>query len=155
MATKKYDTNYLVAVNWCNNHRVMCNNIPEIDPSVWDNMQDFTDEADVECPECGSSDVEITEYGWGASCECNDCGHEWDDDEYEAPEKPEIFQWFITDCSEWDVKFLREHFGLLFTYSDLLDCYILCVTHYGTAWDYVHWSTDIEYAECKLGEGKN
>jgi hypothetical protein len=27
--------------------------------------------------------------------------------------------------------------GLLFTYSDLLDCDVLCVDHWGTSWDYV------------------
>lgn len=49
----------------------------------------------------------------------------------------DIFQWFITDCSEDDVEYLEKHFGLLFTYSSLLDKYILCVDNYGTSWDYV------------------
>lgn len=49
----------------------------------------------------------------------------------------EIFQWFITDCSENEVEFLEKHFDLLFTYSQLLDKYILCVNHWGTSWDYV------------------
>ena len=49
----------------------------------------------------------------------------------------EIFQWFITDCNESDVEYLEKHFGLLFTYSELLDKYILCVDHLGTSWDYV------------------
>lgn len=49
----------------------------------------------------------------------------------------EIFQWFITDASESDVEWLEKTFGLLFTYSKLLDCFVLCVPHYGTAWDYV------------------
>lgn len=50
----------------------------------------------------------------------------------------DIFQYFITDCSEDDVLFLEKSFGLLFGYSPLLDCYILCVDHYGTSWDYVY-----------------
>lgn len=29
--------NYLEAVNWFGNHRVLCNNIPNIDPSVYTN----------------------------------------------------------------------------------------------------------------------
>lgn len=49
----------------------------------------------------------------------------------------EIFQWFITDCSKDDVEYLEKHFGLLFTYSPLLDKYILCVDHWGTSWDCV------------------
>lgn len=66
----------------------------------------------------------------------------------------EVFQWFITDCSEFDVNFLEKHFGLLFTYSPLLDCYILAVDHYGTAWDYVYCDTDLEQAARELGEEK-
>lgn len=50
----------------------------------------------------------------------------------------DIYQYFISDCSEDDVEYLEKHFGLLFTYSDLLDKYILCVDHLGTAWDCVH-----------------
>ena len=66
----------------------------------------------------------------------------------------EIYQWFLTDCTKSDVEYLEEHFGLLFSYSDLLDLYILCVDHYGTAWDYVSCDTDLEYAQRKLGEEK-
>ena len=69
-------------------------------------------------------------------------------------EDTEIFQWFITDASDDDVEWLEEHFGLLFTYSELLDKWILCVTHYGTSWDYVMIDTDIKAAERKEGEGK-
>lgn len=64
----------------------------------------------------------------------------------------EIFQWFLTDCSESDVEFLEQHFGLKFTFSDALDLYVLCVDHYGTSWDYVYWTTDLEQAQCGLGE---
>lgn len=50
----------------------------------------------------------------------------------------EIFQYFITNADESDVEYLEKHFGLLFTYSNLLDKYVLCVDHCGTSWDYVH-----------------
>ena len=72
----------------------------------------------------------------------------------ETGEYREVYQWFITDCSEFDVCFLEEHFGLLFTYSPLLDCYILAVDHCGTAWDYVFCRTDLEQAARELGEEK-
>ena len=49
----------------------------------------------------------------------------------------EIYQWFLTDASQSDVEWLEESFGLKFTYSKLLDCFVLCVTHYGTSWDSV------------------
>lgn len=66
-------------------------------------------------------------------------------------EESEIFQWFLTDCSESDVEYLEQHFGLKFTFSDALDLYVLCVDHYGTSWDYVYWTTDLEQAQCELG----
>lgn len=150
---KLYHTNYSVAVNWCNNALVLCNNIPNIDDSVWDNFEpivdlDYEPEYDEEgeeilpkCPECGDELVQI-----GPNLECVECGY--------AEDPVEIFQWYITDCSEWDMKYLRDTFGLLFTYSNLLDCYILCVTHFGTGWDYVDWQTINPNAERKCGEKK-
>lgn len=44
---KTYKTNYSVAVNWCNNALILCNNITEIDPSIYDNMRfELFDEED-------------------------------------------------------------------------------------------------------------
>ena len=103
-------TDYKTAVNWCHNALIMCNNIPQIDPSVIDNAR-----------------------------------FAWYDEETET--ETEVFQWFITDCSQWDVEYLEEHFpGLLFTYSDLLDCFILCVDHFGTAWGSVRIETTLPNA---------
>lgn len=63
----------------------------------------------------------------------------------EDDEFPEIYQWYISDCSDSDVKYLTEHFpGVLFTYSEKLELWILCVTHYGTSWNYVDWYTDLD-----------
>lgn len=109
-----YSTNYYVAVHWLNNSFIACNNLPEIDSSVFENARfDF----------------------------CNPAN--------------EVFQWFITSCSDSDVKFLEEHFaGLCFTYSDLLGHWVLCVTHWGTSWDYIHCFTDLKYAERELGESR-
>lgn len=103
-------TDYKTAVHWCNNALIMCNNIPQIDPTVIDNAR-----------------------------------FAWYDEETET--ETEIFQWFITDCNQWDVKYLEEHFpGLLFTYSDLLDCFILCVDHFGTHWGSVRIETTLPNA---------
>lgn len=66
-----------------------------------------------------------------------------------------IYQWFITDCSEDDIEYLKRYFGLLFTYSPLLDKYILCVDHWGTSWDYVAcpvYGTKSSYPLCKTYE---
>ena len=70
----------------------------------------------------------------------------WDNCRFDLEEGDEIFQFFLTNCTESDVEFLEEHFGLLFAYSELLDLYVLCVNHYGTHWDSVPCYTDIEMA---------
>ena len=69
---------YKTAVHWCNNALIMCNNIGEIDPTIYDNM-----------------------------------------DYHRVFENTEIFP------------------DLIFTYSEKLDVYVLCVDHWGTSWDYV------------------
>lgn len=112
-----YSTNYKVAALWLNNSLVLCNNIAEVDPSIWEN-------------------AEFETYN------------------EETGEYKEIYQYFITDCSESDKEYLQNTFGLLFTFSDLLDCYILCVDHCGTSWDYVHCDTTNPYAARELGESK-
>lgn len=76
----------------------------------------------------------------------------WDDEE--TGEMTDIYQWFLSDCSDDDVRYLEDTFGLLFSYSDLLGLYILCVDHYGTSWDYVYCETTNEYAARELGESK-
>lgn len=46
----------------------------------------------------------------------------------------EIYQYFLTSWSESDVEYLEKTFGLLFAYSEKLDCFVLCVDHWGTMW---------------------
>lgn len=46
----------------------------------------------------------------------------------------DIYQYYITDCSETDVKFLTKWYDLKFLYSEVLDCFVLCVDHWGTSW---------------------
>lgn len=89
-------TNFKSAVHYCHNSLILCNNIPNFDESIWNNMR------------------------------------------FSLEEGEEIFQYFITDCSESDVEFLEKSFsGMYFTYSEVVEAYILCVTHWGTSWDYV------------------
>lgn len=89
-------TSYSKAVSFIEN-MIPCNNLPELDISVFDNA-----EFDL-----------------------------YKDDDTEI----EIFQWFITDCSEHKVEWLQKSFpSLLFTYSNVLDHYVLCVNHWGTPW---------------------
>lgn len=45
----------------------------------------------------------------------------------------EIYQYFL--ISERDAERLAEYTNELVLYNEILDIFILCVTHYGTAWD--------------------
>lgn len=56
---------------------------------------------------------------------------------FDAEEDGEIYQWYLTSYSESDVEYLEKTFGLLFTYSEKLDCFVLCVDHWGTIWSSV------------------
>ena len=92
--------NYKEAVNWLNNSYILCNNIGEIDPSIFDNAN-----------------------------------FDWIDED--GCEEVEIYQYYLSDCTQDDVCYLSDRFNLLFTYSNLLDMYVLCVDHWGTAWNCV------------------
>ena len=134
-----YSTNYKVAAHWLNNNLILCNDIPNIDESIIENMRFSCD------PEDTDDDEDSEAEDW----------HETDPFGLWHPESyREIFQWFLTDCSESDVEFLEEHFGILFTFSPVLDLYVLCVDHYGTSWDYVHCYTDLENAAREEGQDK-
>ena len=95
--------NYLDAVNYFENSRVLCNNMMQLDAETWfDNL-------------------------WGDwFCEGEEC------------EMPDIYQTYITDCSEDDVRYLCDCFGLLFYWSETLEAFILCVPHFGTHWSGVY-----------------
>lgn len=74
---------------------------------------------------------------------------------FDWSEADEIFQWFLTSCTDSDVEFLEDYFpGLLFTFSEKLDTWVLCVNHWGTDWSYVRQDTYLKYAERELGEAK-
>ena len=101
-------TTYSIAINWLRPSLVLCNNIAEIDQSVFDNARfSFYDE--------------------------------------EEETETEIFQWYLTNLSLDDVEWMEKNFpDMKFTYSDLLDCFVLCVDHFGTAWDYVPTSISVD-----------
>ena len=91
---------------------VLCNNIPQVDEYLFDNIEngsfwEFYDENGDECDE---------ENAVG---------------QYET----EVFQWFIIDDNT--AERLRRSTKELVCYSEKLNVYVLGVTHYGTAWDYV------------------
>lgn len=83
---------------------VLCNNIMDIDNTVFNNMQNV--------------DVE--------------------DDDFE------IYQYYLCNLSNFERENLLAY-GISLSYSELLDCDVLLVTHYGTSWDYV--MTDVKWSE--------
>lgn len=55
----------------------------------------------------------------------------------------EYFQYFLTSMSDEAAKFSRKFFPeVKLAKSNVLDCWVLCVDHYGISWDYV-------WTECK------
>lgn len=68
------------------------------------------------------------------------CGEEYDE---ESGVYIDIYQYYI--ISERDAERLSTYTNEIVIYNDDLDIYLLCVTHYGTSWDYVpsNWK-DVE-----------
>lgn len=71
----------------------------------------------------------------------NDNYYDKDDEEYEDNE---FYQYYLCNLDEWQKNRLKET-DVIISYSDVLDCDVLMVDHYGTSWDYV--MTDIEWTE--------
>ena len=74
----------------------------------------------------------------------------------ELGEDVEIFQYYLCNIGQWEVEQL-EKMGIITSYSDVLDCDVLLVDHFGTSWDYV--LTDVKlfdtYEELKAYEEEN
>lgn len=105
---------------------VLCNNIINVDESVYNNLE-------IKTRYYNENDEEITEDEYFE-----------DDNAYCDDSAPEIFQYYLCNLSEYDRK-QAEKCGLILSYSDMLDCDVLCVDHWGTSWDYV--LTDVELVD--------
>lgn len=97
---------------------VLCNNIVEVDQSVYDNLI-------IEEKYYNENDEEITEEEYYN-----------DDNAYCDSSVSEIYQYYLCNISNYDKEQCKKA-GLILSYSDMLDCDVLCVDHYGTSWDYV------------------
>lgn len=113
---------------------VLINNIPEVDPSVWENWQGKAlAPEDCEIVLLEKPDPDGQQY----HCEIHEC---YTNDEYncegyyEEQENLEVYQWFA--IGQNDAEYLKDH-NQYITYSDMLDTYFLAILHFGTAWDYV------------------
>lgn len=67
----------------------------------------------------------------------------------EISENTEIYQAYIIDIANYNIEYLQENLentnDIIIAYSDMLDCYVLLVDHFGTSWDYV--PTDIKLTD--------
>lgn len=67
----------------------------------------------------------------------------------EIGEDTEIYQAYIIDIANYNIEYLQENLentnDIIIAYSNMLDCYVLLVDHFGTSWDYV--STDIKLTD--------
>ena len=117
------------------NEIFMCNNIQEVDTSIWDNVS------------IGSLYYYIDNEGNYRTEE--DYQNDTTGEIYEKNE--EIYQYFLCNLSQYQIDYINKlekdnnDNSLIVTYSDLLDCEVLCVTHWGTSWDYV--PTNVELTE--------
>jgi hypothetical protein len=111
---------------------IMCNNIPQVDETIWDNVH------------CGSlyyisddAEDDYAEYLADYENSCDDeepkTYQEWLEDNREDYEREvDIYQYYLIRDPYW-----LEKAGELVLYSDKLDCYVWCIDHWGTGWDYV------------------
>ncbi len=98
---------------------VLCNNIIDIDTSIYDNMK---------------NGIKYINY---------ETGEEHTEEEYNNDESgkievehEDIYQYYLCHISEYEEEQLLKA-GVILSYSDMLECDVLCVDHYGTSWDYV------------------
>ena len=122
------------------NNMVLCNKIAELDSEMFYNREcGFYDLEDLKADKLEELKQEYeTELENGEET----IEHLEELAEEQAEEElynEEFYQYFIIDISKWDLEYLQEcgQKTLQILYSDLLDCYVLAVGHFGTGWDYV------------------
>lgn len=69
-------------------------------------------------------------YGWELVN-----GLDFDYEEEEIIEEPEVFQWYIV--SDSGAQIIQDYTNEILYYHDELNIYLWGVTHWGTGWDYV------------------
>lgn len=78
----------------------------------------------------------IFEFGQGIGCGWELVnGLDFDYEEEEIIEEPEVFQWYIV--SDSGAQIIQDYTNEILYYHDELDIYLWGVTHWGTGWDYV------------------
>lgn len=131
---------------------VLCNNIPQVDPYIFDNIESgdletfYYDGEEISRDDFDERLEKIEDEISSLSIHDDYAKIEELENEKEKFEtlENEIFQYFIV--SDNALELLRECNELVF-YSDLLGCYIWGVCHFGTSWDYVLTSLSLRRKE--------
>lgn len=144
------------------NDAVLCNNITDVDPSIFENqLTGFASWDELYSEKLEELKEEYNEKivdGLGLTSEQIQDGfktlHELEEEaeEYADTEQYdyEFYQYYIIE-PKWHgvIDFLEgcNQKTLQIMYSDVLDCYILGVGHWGTGWDYVGSDFDLVVIE--------
>lgn len=122
------------------NNMVLCNNIIYVDDEMLSNRECGFDDYDElyknKLEELKEENKEELENGEISTEELEEQARDYTEEEqYNL----EFYQYFIIDISDWDLEYLKKcgQKTLQICYSAILDCYVLCVGHWGTSWDYV------------------
>lgn len=139
---------------------VLCNNITQVDSSIYENqiagfasweelyqekMDELKKDYNGKIVDCLGLTSEQIQDGFKTLAELEEEARYYaDEDAYNY----EFYQYYIIE-PKWHgaIDFLNgcEQRTLQIMYSDVLDCYILGVGHWGTSWDYV--GSDFELVE--------
>lgn len=118
---------------------VLCNNIINVDYSVYDNME---------------GGLKYVDYKTGE--EKTEKEYQEDETGTIEIEYPDIFQYYICHLSDYEKEQCLKS-GLIISYSNVLECDVLCVDHFGTSWDYI--LTDVklfdDYEDLKKWESED
>lgn len=68
----------------------------------------------------------------------------WDNISIENEQDIDIYQYYLCNLSEYEKEELV-NYGIIISYSNLLNLDVIMVDHYGTSWDYV--MTDVKWIE--------
>ncbi len=129
---------------------VLCNNVVNVDSELLYNREcgfyDYDDLYEERLEELKEEYKEQLEKEEITMNELEDMATEYA--EYET-DNYEFYQYFIIGINNWDLEYLQEckQKTLQICYSDVLECYVLCVGHFGTSWDYVGSDFDLEIME--------
>lgn len=131
---------------------VLCNNIGEVDETIWENVESgdlmryYYDGEEITHEEYDNKLEELENKIATLSIKENYKEIEELEEEKEKYEEEvvEIFQYYIVSDNALH---LLQECNELVLYSEKLDCYIWCVDHCGTSWDYVLTSLKLKERE--------